>query len=425
MGLLLKNGLVLDPVQNLAERQDLLIENGRIAILGAPGSVPGEAHQVVDASGLWVCPGFIDMHTHLREPGQEYKETIETGGQAAAAGGFTAVACMPNTMPVNDSAAVTRYILEKAAAAGGIRVYPVAALSQGSRGEILAEYGDLKEAGAAALSDDGRPVSNAQLMRRALEYAHTFDMLIISHAEELALTGEGVMHEGTVSVGMGLKGIPGAAEEVAVYRDIELARLTGARLHIAHVSTGRSVEIIRRAKAEGVRITAETAPHYFSLTEEAVRGFNTNAKMSPPLRTMADMAAIRAGLADDTLDCIATDHAPHSILEKEVEFNQAANGIIGLETAVGLSLELVQGGVLTPAQLVAKLSTNPARILRVPGGSLQVGAPADITVLDPNSSWTVDVRQFKSKSRNSPFDGRQMTGRAVMTIVGGEIKYRE
>ena len=425
MGLLLKDGLVLDPAQNLEERRDLLIENGRVAILGAPGSVPGEVHQVVDASGLWVCPGFIDMHTHLREPGQEYKETIETGGRAAAAGGFTAVACMPNTMPVNDSATVTRYILEKAAEARGVRVYPVAALSQGSEGEILAEYGDLKEAGAVALSDDGRPVSNSQLMRRSLEYAHTFEMLIISHAEDLALTGDGVMHEGTVSVEMGLKGIPAAAEEVAVFRDIELARLTGARLHIAHVSTARSVEIIRRAKAEGVRVTAETAPHYFSLTDEAVRGFNTNAKMSPPLRTMADMAAIRAGLADNTLDCIATDHAPHSILEKEVEFNKAANGIVGLETAVGLSLELVQGGVLTPTQLVAKLSSNPARILKVLGGSLEVGAPADVTVLDPDLAWTVDVRQFKSKSRNSPFDGRQMTGRAVMTIVGGEIKYRE
>ena len=285
MGLLLKDGLVLDPAQNLEERRDLLIENGRVAILGAPGSVPGEAHQVVDASGLWICPGFIDMHTHLREPGQEYKETIETGGRAAAAGGFTAVACMPNTMPVNDSATVTRYILEKAAEARGVRVYPVAALSQGSEGEILAEYGDLKEAGAVALSDDGRPVSNSQLMRRSLEYAHTFEMLVISHAEDLALTGDGVMHEGTVSVEMGLKGIPAAAEEVAVFRDIELARLTGARLHIAHVSTARSVEIIRRAKAEGVRVTAETAPHYFSLTDEAVRGFNTNAKMSPPLRT--------------------------------------------------------------------------------------------------------------------------------------------
>jgi dihydroorotase len=423
VGLLLKNGLVLDPAQNLEERRDLLVVDGRIAALAAPGAVPAEAHQVVDASGLWVCPGFIDMHTHLREPGQEYKETIETGGRAAAAGGFTAVACMPNTLPVNDTAAVTRFILEKAAQAGTVRVYPVAALSQGSLGEVLAEYGDLKEAGAVALSDDGRPVSNSQLMRRGLEYAHTFDLLVISHAEDLALTGDGVMHEGTVSVEMGLKGIPAAAEEVAVFRDITLARLTGARLHIAHVSTAGSVDIIRRAKAQGVRVTAETAPHYFSLTDEAVRGFNTNAKMSPPLRTMADMAAIRAGLADNTLDCIATDHAPHSILEKEVEFDRAANGIIGLETAVGLSLELVQGGVLTPAQLVAKLSSNPARILEVPGGSLEVGAPADITVLDPDLAWTVDVRQFKSKSRNTPFDGRQMTGRAVLTIVGGEVVF--
>jgi dihydroorotase len=424
MGLLLKGGLLLDPGQNLEERRDLLVEDGRLAVLAAPGSVSGEAHQVVDVSGCLVCPGLIDMHTHLREPGQEYKETITTGGQAAAAGGFTAVACMPNTMPVNDSATVTRYILEKAAQARGVRVYPVAALSQGSRGEILAEYGELKEAGAVALSDDGRPVSNSQLMRRALEYAHTFDLLVISHSEDLTLTGDGVMHEGLVSVQLGLKGIPAAAEEVAVFRDIELARLTGARLHIAHVSSAGSVEIIRRAKSQGVKVTAETAPHYFSLTDEAVRGFNTNAKMSPPLRTMADVAAIRAGLADDTLDCIATDHAPHSILEKEVEFDRAANGIIGLETAVGLSLDLVQGGVLTLPQLIAKLSTNPARLLGVPGGTLQVGAPADITVLDPDQSWTVDVQQFKSKSRNSPFHGREMTGRAVMTIVGGEIKFQ-
>jgi dihydroorotase len=424
VGLLLKGGLVLDPAQNLEERLDLLVDEGRIAVLGAPGSVSGEAHQVMDVSGCLVCPGFIDMHTHLREPGQEYKETIATGGEAAAAGGYTAVACMPNTRPGNDSATVTRYILEKAAQARGVRVYPVAALSQGSLGEILAEYGELKEAGAAALSDDGRPVCNSQLMRRALEYAHTFDLLVISHSEDLALTGDGVMHEGLVSVQMGLKAIPAAAEEVAVFRDIELARLTGARLHIAHVSTAGSVEIIRRAKSHGVKVTAETAPHYYSLTDEAVRGFNTNAKMSPPLRTAADVAAIKAGLADGTLDAIATDHAPHSILEKEVEFDRAANGIIGLETAVGLSLELVREGVLTMTQLITRLSTNPARILGVPGGRLQVGAPADITLLDPDRPWTVDVEQFKSKSRNSPFHGREMTGRAMMTMVGGEVKFK-
>jgi dihydroorotase len=425
VGLLLKGGLVLDPAQNLEERRDLLIEDGRIAVLAAPEALPEEAHEVIDVSGQVVCPGLIDMHTHLREPGQEYKETIATGGQAAAAGGFTAVACMPNTLPVNDSATVTRYILEKAAQAKGVRVYPVAALSQGSKGEILAEYGELKEAGAMALSDDGKPVANSQLMRRALEYAHTFEMLVISHSEDLTLTGTGVMHEGVVSLEMGLKGIPAAAEEVAIFRDIELARLTGARLHIAHVSTTGSVAIIRQAKAQGVKVTAETAPHYFSLTDAAVRGFNTNAKMSPPLRTATDVMAIRAGLADGALDCIATDHAPHSILEKEVEFDQAANGIIGLETALGLSLELVQGGVLSLAELIAKLSTNPASILGVPGGTLQVGAPADITVIDRHKSWTVDVEQFKSKSRNSPFDGRQMTGRAVMTIVGGEIKFKD
>jgi len=423
--LLLKGGLVLDPSQDLEERRDLLIIDGRLAALVAPGTLPPEGRQVVDLTGLLVCPGLIDMHTHLREPGQEYKETIATGSQAAAAGGFTAVACMPNTLPVNDSATVTRYILEKAAQAQGVRVYPVAAISQGSEGAILAEYGDQKEAGAVALSDDGKPVANSQLMRRALEYARTFDLPVISHSEDLSLTSNGVMHEGLVSLQLGLKGIPAAAEEVAVFRDIELARLTGARLHIAHVSTAGSVQIIRRAKSQGIKVTAETAPHYFSLTHEAVRGFNTNAKMSPPLRTEADVAAIKAGLADGTLDCIATDHAPHSVLEKEVEFDRAANGVIGLETALGLSLALVQEGILTLAQLITKLSANPARILGVPGGTLQVGAPADITVIDLQRPWIVDVQQFKSKSRNSPFHGRNLTGRAAMTLVDGKILYRD
>ncbi|MBM4286670.1 MAG: dihydroorotase [Deltaproteobacteria bacterium] len=425
MELLLKGGLVLDPSQDLEERRDLLIIDGRLAALVAPGTLPPEGRQVVDLTGLLVCPGLIDMHTHLREPGQEYKETIATGSQAAAAGGFTAVACMPNTLPVNDSATVTRYILEKAAQAQGVRVYPVAAISQGSEGAILAEYGDQKEAGAVALSDDGKPVANSQLMRRALEYARTFDLPVISHSEDLSLTSNGVMHEGLVSLQLGLKGIPAAAEEVAVFRDIELARLTGARLHIAHVSTAGSVQIIRRAKSQGIKVTAETAPHYFSLTHEAVRGFNTNAKMSPPLRTEADVAAIKAGLADGTLDCIATDHAPHSVLEKEVEFDRAANGVIGLETALGLSLALVQEGILTLAQLITKLSANPARILGVPGGTLQVGAPADITVIDLQRPWIVDVQQFKSKSRNSPFHGRNLTGRAAMTLVDGKILYRD
>lgn len=424
MGLLLRGGLVIDPAQALEAARDILIEDGRLMALVAPGSVTEAGHRVIEAADFVVCPGLIDMHTHLREPGQEYKETIATGGQAAAAGGFTAIACMPNTIPVNDSATVTRFILEKAAQAKGPRVYPVAAISQGSRGEVLAEYGELKAAGAVALSDDGRPVSNSQLMRRALEYAHTFDLPIISHSEDLALTGNGVMHEGIVSLQMGLRGIPAAAEETAIFRDVALARLTGARLHIAHVSTAGSVEIIRQAKAAGTQVTAETAPHYFSLTDEAVRGFNTNAKMSPPLRTATDVAAIKKGLADGTLDCIATDHAPHSSLEKEVEFDQAANGIIGLETALGLSLNLVWEGVLTLSQMVAKLSANPARILRVPGGTLQVGKPADISVIDLNHAWTVDVQQFKSKSRNCPFHGWQLTGKPVLTMVGGEIIYK-
>lgn len=424
MGLLLKGGLVVDPAQNLEGLRDVLIEDGRIAQLAEPGAIAAAGHAVQDCSGLVVCPGFIDLHVHLREPGQEYKETIATGGQAAAAGGFTAVACMPNTQPVNDNAALTRFILEQAAAARQVRVYPVAAISQGSEGKILAEYGELKAAGAVALSDDGRPVRNSQLMRRALEYAHTFDLPVISHAEDLDLTGAGVMHEGLVAVQMGLKGIPAAAETVAIFRDCELARLTGARLHIAHVSAADSVAVIRWAKAQGAPVTAETAPHYFSLTDEAVRGFNTNAKMNPPLRTARDVAAVKQGLADGTLDVIATDHAPHSVLEKEVEFDQAANGIIGLETAVGLSLKLVAEGVFTLAQLVAKLSTNPARILGLPGGTLQEGSPADISVLNLHYPWTVDVAAFKSKSRNSPFHGWQLPGRAVLTVVGGEVVYR-
>ncbi|MDD3581678.1 MAG: dihydroorotase, partial [Desulfobacca sp.] len=320
MGLLIKGGLVVDPSQDLEARRDVLIDTGRISALEPPGVIPTDGYQVIEAQNLVISPGLIDMHVHFREPGEEYKETIASGGQAAAAGGFTAVATMPNTRPVNDSAAVTSYILAKARQAAGPRVYPVAAVSQGSQGERLAEYGDLQEAGAVALSDDGQPVMNPQLMRRALEYARNFGMLIISHCEDLHLSGSGVMHEGLVSLQMGLIGIPAAAEEVMVFRDLNLARLTGGRLHIAHVSTAGAVALIRQAKARGLPVTAETAPHYFSLTDEAVRGFNTNAKMYPPLRQAEDVAAIRAGLADGTIDCIATDHAPHSSLEKDVEF---------------------------------------------------------------------------------------------------------
>jgi dihydroorotase len=328
---------------------------------------------------------------------------------------------MPNTRPVNDNASVTRFIRDQARAAALARVYPVAAISMGSKGENLSEYGDLKAAGAVALTDDGRPVMNPLLMRRALEYAKTFDLPILVHCEDLNLRADGVMHEGRVSLELGLKGIPAAAEEVMIFRDLELARLTGARLHVMHVSTRGSVALIRRAKARGLQVTAETAPHYFTLTDEAVRGYNTHAKVNPPLRTAADVVAIKEGLRDGTLDAIASDHAPHGPLEKEVEFSEAAFGLIGLETSLGLTLRLVHEGVLSLMQAIACMSANPARILGVPGGALAVGAPADVTLIDLNKEWTVDVGTFASKSRNCPFEGWSLKGGAVMTIVGGEI----
>jgi dihydroorotase len=424
--MLIKGALVVDPAQALEAPMDLLLADGKIALLSPPGAIPGEGRRVVEARGLVLTPGLIDMHVHLREPGEEYKETIETGTRAAARGGFTAVAAMPNTIPVNDTASVSRYIREQAAAAGLARVYPVAAISMGSRGESLSEFGDQKEAGAVAVSDDGKPVMNSMLMRRALEYARTFALPVISHSEDLELRGDGMMHEGRVSLTLGLKGIPAAAEEVMVFRDLTLAGLTGARLHIAHVSTAGSVELIRRAKAAGLKVSAETAPHYFSLTDAAVRGYDTNAKVNPPLRGAADLAAIKEGLRDGALDAIASDHAPHSTLEKDLEFEAAAFGLIGLETSLGLSLKLVHEGVLSLSQLIAKMSLNPARILGLAGHqSLAVGAPADLTLIDLNREWTVDVGKFASKSRNCPFQGWTLKGRAVMTVVGGKVVWEE
>jgi len=419
--MLIRGALVVDPAQDLEAPRDLLIEKGKIAAVEPPGTIPGEGRRVIEAKSLVLTPGLIDMHVHLREPGEEYKETIETGTRAAVQGGFTAVACMPNTQPVNDNASITRFILDKARAANLARVHPVAAISMASLGEQLSEYGDQKAAGAVAVSDDGKPVMNAMLMRRALEYARTFGLPVISHAEDLELRGEGVMHEGKISLELGLRGIPAATEAVMVFRDITLAGLTGCRLHIAHVSTAAAVELIRRAKAAGISVTAETAPHYFSLTDAAVYGYDTNAKVNPPLRPAADQAAIKAGLKDCTLDAIASDHAPHTSLEKDLEFQAAAFGLIGLETSLGLSLKLVHDGVLSLLQLVAKMSLNPARILGVPGGSLKVGAPADLTLIDLNRSWTVDTQKFASKSRNCPFHGWALKGRAVMTILGGSI----
>ena len=424
--MLIKGALVVDPAQALEAPMDLLLADGKIALLSPPGAIPGEGRRVVEARGLVLTPGLIDMHVHLREPGEEYKETIETGTRAAARGGFTAVAAMPNTIPVNDTASVSRYIREQAAAAGLARVYPVAAISMGSRGESLSEFGDQKEAGAVAVSDDGKPVMNSMLMRRALEYARTFALPVISHSEDLELRGDGMMHEGRVSLILGLKGIPAAAEEVMVFRDLTLAGLTGARLHIAHVSTAGSVELIRRAKAAGLKVSAETAPHYFSLTDAAVRGYDTNAKVNPPLRGAADLAAIKEGLRDGALDAIASDHAPHSTVEKDLEFEAAAFGLIGLETSLGLSLKLVHEGVLSLSQLIAKMSLNPARILGLAGHqSLAVGAPADLTLIDLNREWTVDVGKFASKSRNCPFHGWTLKGRAAMTVVGGKVVWEE
>ncbi|MDY6850647.1 MAG: dihydroorotase [Thermodesulfobacteriota bacterium] len=423
MRTLIRGGRVIDPGQGLDDLREVLIEDGQIKDLAVPGQEGGFADGalVIEAQGLVVTPGLIDMHVHLREPGEEYKETISSGAAAAAAGGFTAVAAMPNTNPINDNRSVTEFILGRAREAGSVRVWPIAAMTRGSLGQELCEYGDLAEAGAVAVSDDGRPVSNARMMRRVLEYAKVFDLRAISHAEELTLSAGGVMNEGVISTALGLTGIPAAAEETAVFREVCLAGLTGAPVHIAHVSTAGSVDIIRQAKADGRPVTAETAPHYFSLTEEAVRGYRTEAKMNPPLRTKRDLMAVRAGLADGTLDAIAGDHAPHSVLEKEVEFDQAAFGIVGLETSLPLALNLFREGILSLARIVTALSLNPARILGVPGGSLGRGQDADVTIIDLDRQWKVDASRFKSKGRNTPFDGLAMTGQAVLTMVQGLV----
>jgi len=374
--------------------------------------------------GCWVIPGLIDMHVHLREPGEEYKETIETGCRAAAAGGFTAVACMPNTKPVNDNSSVTRLICEQAASCAA-RVYPVGAISQESNGEKLAEYGEMKAAGVVALTDDGRPVVDSRLMRRAMEYAASHNLLIMSHAEEISLSRDGCMNEGEVSTRLGLRGIPAAAESIMVFREIALAELTGARVHISHVSTEQSLTLISNGKVRGVKVTAETAPHYFTLTEQAVLGYDTNAKMNPPLRTEKDRQAIRAALRDGTLDAIATDHAPHSTLQKEVEFNLAANGIVGLETSLSLALALVREGIIGPSRLVELMSCAPAAILGVTGGSLHVGAVADVTVVDPARQFTFSAEKSYSKGRNTPFDGWGLQGKAVLTILAGRITFQD
>lgn len=425
MRILIRGGRVLDP-GNLDGRYDILVEGGKIADIRPSGTteIRDPDARIIDAAGKWVVPGLIDMHVHLREPGQEYKETIETGCMAAAYGGFTAACAMPNTNPVNDNAQVSRYIVRRAREAGGARVYPVAAISRGLEGNLLCEYGELKEAGVIAVSDDGRPVVNSRLMRRALEYAGGFGLPVISHCEDLDLAEGGVMNEGALATRMGLAGIPNAAESIMVMRDIALCELTGAPLHIAHVSTTESVRAIRDAKERGAPVTAETAPHYFTLTEDSVEKYNTNAKMNPPLRAPKDREAVIQGIADGTIDVIATDHAPHSCIEKDVEFDRAANGIIGLETSLSLGLKLVHDGWITLERLVEKMSKNPARILGIKNG-ITVGFPADMTVIDMDLPYTVDSSRFKSLSRNTPFDGWNLKGKAVLTMVAGKVVYRD
>jgi dihydroorotase len=423
MNLLIKGGRVLDPSQQIDEVLDVLVADGKIRELGKVLK-PADGCEVVDATGLFVTPGLIDMHVHLRDPGQEYKEDIVTGTRAAASGGFTSIACMPNTKPVNDNKAVTAYILSRAKTEGLVNVFPVGAITQGSKGEFLAEMGDLKEAGCVAVSDDGKPVVNSELMRRALEYAKGMNITIISHSEDPSLVGEGVMNEGFTSTELGLKGISRVAEDAAVARDVYLAEFTDSPIHIAHVSTKGAVSIIRDAKGRGVKVTCETAPHYFTLTDDAVRGYDTNAKMNPPLREDMDTQAIRDGLRDGTIDAIASDHAPHHSDEKDLEFNLALNGIIGLETSLPLSLKLVEEKVLDVKGIVEKISLNPAKILGIDRGTLKVGAVADVTVIDPNAEWVYSEEMICSKSKNSPFIGMQMKGQAVYTIVGGKIVYK-
>ncbi len=420
--IILQNGRIIDPAAGLDCSGDIWLRDG--AIVAAQPDIP-DGSEIFDLQGKWIVPGLIDMHVHLREPGEEYKETVESGTRAAAAGGFTAVACMPNTSPVNDCASVTRLILEAAAKQGLARVYPVGAISLGSKGKGLAEYGELKDAGAVAVTDDGLPVLDSQLMRRAMEYAGSHGLLVMSHSEEISLSRNGSMNEGVVSTRLGLRGIPVAAEAIMVYREIALAELTGQRTHIAHVSTAAAAELIRQAKARGVKLTAETTPHYFTLTEEAVADYNTNAKMNPPLRTEDDRQAIIKGLQDGTFDAIATDHAPHSVLEKELEFDRAANGIIGLETSLALSLALVREGLIDVARMVELMSVAPARILNVPGGSLAEGSVADITVIDPEREFVFTEESIFSKGKNSPFLDWKLQGKAVLTIMGGRITHDE
>jgi len=419
---LISSGRVIDPASGRDEVTDILVD-GDIVTAVKPGIKPGGEVRKLDGKGLLVLPGFIDMHCHLREPGFEYKETVASGAAAAVKGGITSVMCMANTDPVNDCASVTSYILDRASEAGFARVYPIGSVSRGMKGEFLSQMGELAEAGCVAVSDDGSPVRSGEIMRRAIQYAAAFGLFVIDHAEDLDITGEGVMHEGSVSTLLGLEGIPASAEAAGISRDLSLVREFGGRIHIAHVSTRAGVELIRNAKREGLRVTAETCPHFFTLTHEAVMGYNTNSKVKPPLRTADDVEAVIAGLADGTIDVIATDHAPHHRDEKEVEFDLASFGISGLETALSLTMGLVRNGRLNILDAVAKWTINPAGITGLPGGSLAEGKPADIVLVDLDREWTVDPAGFLSRGKNTPFSGMTLHGEVAGTFVGGRLVY--
>jgi dihydroorotase len=419
--ILVRGARLIDPAAGVDGVTDVLLADGVVRGVGRGLGVPDGA-EVLEGKGLVAAPGLVDLHVHLREPGREDVETIATGARAAAAGGFTAVCAMPNTDPVTDNQAAVGFIVRQAGLAACARVYPIGAVSVGQKGEQLAEVGEMVGAGAVAVSDDGRPVATAHLMRTALEYALTFGIPVIDHCEDVTLSQGGAMHEGLTSTRLGLKGIPRTAEDIVVARDIALAELTGGHVHFAHVSTAGAVRMIREAKARGVRVTAEVTPHHFTLTDVACEGYDTHAKMNPPLREAGDLAALRAALADGTLDCIASDHAPHHYDAKEAEFDNAPFGVVGLETALGLGLtELVGGGVLSLPQLVERMSARPAAVAHLPGGTLRAGGPADVVVFDPDAEWTVDPAAFFSKSRNTPFSGRRLRGVVRWTIVGGRV----
>jgi dihydroorotase len=423
--LVIRGGTLLDPAAGVEGVRTVVVEGGAVReVVEGPGPEPLAGDEAIDATGKWVVPGFIDLHCHLREPGEEGKETLASGGRAAAAGGFTSVVAMPNTKPVLDSGPLIDWVVHRAAETSPVRVYPTGAVSVGQAGETLAEFGAMRAAGAVAFTDDGRPVMSSILMRRALEYARLFDVPVMAHEEDLLLAARGVASEGPVATRLGLRGSPAAAEEVMVLRDIALSELTTGRLHIGHVSTLGSVRAIRAAKARGLQVTAEATPHHFTLTDEALAGYDTNAKMAPPLRGRADVDAIREGLRDGTIDAIATDHAPHGPTDKDVEFDLAANGVVGLETALSLGLRLCDEGALKPLRLIELLTAGPARVYRLPGGSLRAGLPADLAIVDPKAEWTVDPERFLSKSRNTPFKGWKLRGRVELTVVGGKIVHR-